>query len=230
VKHRLDFRISGDLRTGLLSLCKEVGLSWPDGTPRLAEAVRVLLISALRSDDSSERCLTAMLQSNILLGVSRHLAVAVAGLQDEVAHAAARVGGLAGPVVRRRSRVKTSAERAHPAEVISVALDRDLREALQRRLRVARPPLVAAGARRPASPVVALVRSLLHQALDDVDRQRGVLCAYAQTSKDLEAAIAAAVERSRGIMAAALRTARKQPGSEAEAAHAEARAGLREDE
>jgi hypothetical protein len=206
VAHQVDFRVDAEFYAGLLRLAGQVGLVRADGTLRVAELVRVLLISTLWQERTVVSRAAIAVYCNVVLALSGQLATALAGLRTSIATLAeiSEEAPLepALPRLRQKGGPRSS--------ILSIVFDDLLRRKLSDRLKDAIPRLQQAEvlplnlAKARPTPDVVLVRGMLRQAVQDFAQHRPVIIAYAGAMQRVESGIREAVANAREAVESAL--------------------------
>lgn len=199
VAHQVDFRLDQAFYAALVSTAKKVGLTRPNGKPRVAELIRVLVISALKANMTVKDRTAIAVYCNSVLILSGRLTSMLAELRTSIAQ-------LASVVLPPPSKAAPALKKPYPATVVSVVLDDVLRMLLLSsplRAELAQQQQAGQIPSRPALDTV-LVRELLKEAWNSISYHQSVVVAYAARMKQVEANLQEAVGAGQEAIAAAL--------------------------
>jgi hypothetical protein len=192
-------RFDAETRIALDDIAQKAGIVYPNGKPRDAELVRVMLVSALLASEPAPVRLAVALYVNSVLALSGFLALTVADLRETIGRITQQVAK-----AKRRSEIVKDEDYAPSAEygtdrarvflILDDLLHRSLVDYLEER-----------GDGKGRAPASAAVRELLRNVVDRLDDHQEVILGYGRVVERIRSTIRTAVETEKSQLAAALR-------------------------
>ncbi len=204
VRHHISLTFDQHTRDVLDTLAEQYGFRHPNGTPRDAEMIRVLLVGVITEGNEPEVRLAYALYSNSVLDLSGHFAGLVGNLRADIGRMAGRLAETGRIEPEQQPPYEGSGEKWSRNRVY-LTVDDWLRANLERMFdRADYAPLLEPPSGGRHVPDLQLVRQMLRSAVIHIDRHRPLVQAYSTTIDAIKDSVARAMATEQARLATLL--------------------------